>query len=348
MKEPRSCEPRSCESLCGRALTSPVTSAPRHGALHALQKGHGSQNPPLHPCPAAVALRRARLRHAAALPARQRRRLGCRRAFGARPGSRRGPAPAAGTVSAAASHPAARARTGHIRLPRGTVWGLLRVGHQARVQDQGAGRARAHRARWMRVHAQPRAGWWGSEAGGEAGGGSGGSSCVVRGPSCGRQRSPRPWHGCMLKHRLTGLAACLAALAASSNGLCQSSAMSSSSGALFFLLSQKAARFFLFARVPPHARVTLRLSQFAKEPHLCCPCRHGIGCCFRLRPPRPQDFSAIIPGHGGVFDRIDCQLIMGLFTYTYYSTFVQNAGAQACLGVSLVLQCRRDRTMRHV
>jgi phosphatidate cytidylyltransferase len=41
----------------------------------------------------------------------------------------------------------------------------------------------------------------------------------------------------------------------------------------------------------------------------------------------PQDFSAIIPGHGGVFDRIDCQLIMGLFTFTYYSTFVQNGGA---------------------
>lgn len=115
-----------------------------------------------------------------------------------------------------------------------------------------------------------------------------------------------------------------------------------------FPLEPESRAFFLFARVPPHARVTLRFSQFAKEPHFCCLCRQGVGCCIRLRPPRPQDFSAIIPGHGGVFDRIDCQLIMGLFTYTYYSTFVQNAGAQARLGVSLIMQCRRDRTMRHV
>mmetsp|Transcript_14441 Transcript_14441/g.39280 ORF Transcript_14441/g.39280 Transcript_14441/m.39280 type:complete len:492 (+) Transcript_14441:2-1477(+) len=47
----------------------------------------------------------------------------------------------------------------------------------------------------------------------------------------------------------------------------------------------------------------------------------GIKRAYKIK-----DFSAIIPGHGGVFDRIDCQLIMGLFTYTYYSTFVQNAG----------------------
>lgn len=29
-----------------------------------------------------------------------------------------------------------------------------------------------------------------------------------------------------------------------------------------------------------------------------------------------------MPGHGGVFDRVDCQLIMGLATHTYYVTFI--------------------------
>jgi len=35
-----------------------------------------------------------------------------------------------------------------------------------------------------------------------------------------------------------------------------------------------------------------------------------------------NDFAAIIPGHGGVFDRVDCQLIMGLATQIYHSTFI--------------------------
>lgn len=35
-----------------------------------------------------------------------------------------------------------------------------------------------------------------------------------------------------------------------------------------------------------------------------------------------KDFDSIFPGHGGMTDRMDCQLIMAMFVFAYFHTFI--------------------------
>ncbi|KAH9858420.1 phosphatidate cytidylyltransferase [Lenzites betulinus] len=37
-----------------------------------------------------------------------------------------------------------------------------------------------------------------------------------------------------------------------------------------------------------------------------------------------KDFGHSIPGHGGMTDRMDCQFLMGVFTYVYYSSIIRD------------------------
>lgn len=44
-----------------------------------------------------------------------------------------------------------------------------------------------------------------------------------------------------------------------------------------------------------------------------------------------KDFDSIIPGHGGVTDRMDCQFITALFVSVHYNTFIRWGGVRWCM-----------------
>lgn len=43
----------------------------------------------------------------------------------------------------------------------------------------------------------------------------------------------------------------------------------------------------------------------------------GLKRTFKIK-----DFGDSIPGHGGMTDRMDCQFIMGFFSFMYYQSFI--------------------------
>ncbi|KAI8904450.1 phosphatidate cytidylyltransferase [Gorgonomyces haynaldii] len=52
----------------------------------------------------------------------------------------------------------------------------------------------------------------------------------------------------------------------------------------------------------------------------------GVKRAFKIK-----DFSDSIPGHGGLTDRMDCQFIMGVFSYMYFTTFL-SIGSPSTVG----------------
>ena len=56
-----------------------------------------------------------------------------------------------------------------------------------------------------------------------------------------------------------------------------------------------------------------------------------------------KDFGDSIPGHGGMTDRFDCQFIMGIFSYVYYSSIIREPRVTVSMAMELVAQLPIDR-----
>lgn len=74
--------------------------------------------------------------------------------------------------------------------------------------------------------------------------------------------------------------------------------------------------------VIPYVPYQLHLLVFAIFASLVAPFGGFFASGFK-RAFNIKDFGHSIPGHGGMTDRMDCQFLMGVFTYVYYSSFIR-------------------------
>jgi len=61
------------------------------------------------------------------------------------------------------------------------------------------------------------------------------------------------------------------------------------------------------------------------------------------RAIRVKDFGDSIPGHRGITDRFDCQIIMGMFTYMYFKTFIRRSIRVSDVMSTILLLPREDQ-----